>query len=356
MSSTPARSSPTRPRGRARFAALGYGIRAVKALPAPIRERVLDRVVDAVGENPPPLPDVLRLLRAADGAPDGTRWQGRLSRDRPTLAAVRTREFSLGPQGAVRARLYSPATGAAAIPAAFVWVHGGAFVVGSLDQKEAHWPAIELAAAGIAVLSVDYRKCYGGIHYPTPLDDVLDAWHWAVEHADALGVSSADLHLGGASAGGCLAVGAILRLRDAGEPLPASLYLAYPQLEGRLPPAQPYMVEALARTQEVPEQWLTDEFANWAGEASWDDPYVSPALADPVGMPATYVLTCGRDSLRRSSEPYVARLRDAGIPLWHDVFADSEHAVLNRPGTPDGDRAVRRLRAWLTGGVAAMAE
>jgi acetyl esterase len=40
--------------------------------------------------------------------------------------------------------------------------------------------------------------------------------------------------------------------------------------------------------------------------------------------------------------------------VWHDVFAESEHAPLDRPGAPDGERAVARLRTWLTGGVAAM--
>lgn len=59
---------------------------------------------------------------------------------------------------------------AARATAALVWVHGGAFIVGSLDQKEAHWPAIELASSGIPVFSVDYRPALNGVHYPTPQD------------------------------------------------------------------------------------------------------------------------------------------------------------------------------------------
>lgn len=353
MTTTPVEKALPPGRGRPLFAGVGYVIRALKALPAPARERVLDAMSSGVSSNLPPFPDVLRMVEAAGGVPDGTRWQERLLAERPHLRGVEVRDVD-DSTGRVRARLYLPRAIAPAPTAAFVWVHGGAFVIGSLDQKEAHWPAIELAATGIPVLSVDYRMCIRGVHYPTPQDDVLSAWQWALAHADQLGVSPDQLHLGGGSAGGCLVAGATLRLRDTAQQLPASLYLAYPVLEGELPPATPYMADGLAAAQLPPDGWMRSMFANWAGKASWDDPYVSPGSAELAGLPPTYVLTCGRDSLRRSSEPFVTRLSEAGVPVAHDVAAESEHAPLDRPGTPDGEHAVQRLGTWLTGGAAAM--
>ena len=326
----------------------------MKVLPAPLRERVLDALTGGVSSNLPPFPDVLRLVEAAGGIPDSKRWQDRLLKGRPDLRAVRTRAISEDRDGRVRARLYLPPGGAPAPIAALVWVHGGAFVLGSLDAKEAHWPAMELAASGIPVLSVNYRLCINGVHYPAPQDDVLSAWHWAVDHADEMGVDAENLHLGGGSAGGCLVAGAVLRLRDDGQALPASLYLAYPVLEGRLPHAEPAMTAELASVKLPPDEWITAMFATWAGPTSMSDPYVAPALADPTELPPTYVLTCGRDALRRSSEPYARRLSEAGIAAWHDLFPEAEHAPLDRPGTPDGDRAVARLRTWLTGGIGGM--
>ena len=354
MSTTPAERLLPPGRGRRRFAAIGYALRGIKALPAPLRERLLDGATGGVSSSLPPFPDVLRLVEAAGGVPDGTRWQERLTAQRPELRAVRIRDLSDDTPGRLRARLYLPPTDAPAATAAFVWVHGGAFVLGSLDQEEAHWPAIELAAAGIPVLSVDYRMCTNGVHYPHPQDDVLTAWCWAVEHAGQLGVDPSQLHLGGGSAGGCLVAGTTLRLRDEGGPLPASLFLAYPVLQGHLPPASPEMAAEMAGTDLPSDQWIRDMFTNWAGETSEDVPYVSPGLADPAGLPPTYVLTCGRDSLRRASEPFVDRLRGAGVPVWQDLFVESEHAPLDRPGTTDGEQAVRRLRTWLIGSVAAM--
>ena len=354
MTASPAEHRLPPGRGRHLFAAIGYVLRAVKALPAPLRERALDALTSGVSANLPPFPDVLKLVEAARGMPDGKRWQARLLADRPELRSVRMRDICDGSHGRVRARLYLPPEGAPPAAAALVWVHGGAFILGSLDAKEAHWPALELAASGIPVLSVDYRMCIDGVHYPAPQDDVLSAWRWALDHPGELGVDPAQLHLGGGSAGGCLVAGATLRLRDAGEPLPASLFLAYPVLEGHLPPASPEMAEALASSKLPTDAWIAEMFGTWAGPARWDDPYVAPALADLAGLPPTYVLTCGRDALRRSSEPYARRLAESGVAVWHEVLAQAEHAPLDRPGTPDGERALARLQTWLIGGVTGM--
>ena len=340
-------------RGRPLFAALGYAVRGIKALPTPLRERALDAFTSGVSTALPPFADVLRLVEAAGGIPDGTLWKGRLLSDNPAMRAVRVHEICEDGNG--RGRLYLPSKGAPEPAAALVWVHGGAFVLGSLDAREAHWLAMELAAGGIPVVSVDYRLCIRGVHYPAPLEDVLSAWWSAVALCDQIGVDAKKLHLGGGSAGGCLVASAILRMRDAGEQLPASQILAYPVLQGRLPPPTREMMPGLKATTLPSDAWIAEMFANWSGAAVDDDPYVSPAFGDPEGLPPTYVLTCGRDALRRSSEPYARRLSDAGITVWHDILPESEHAPLDRPGTSDGVRSVARIRKWLTAGIDGMA-
>lgn len=356
MSDTPTERPLPRRGGRARFVALGSALRLLKALPGPARERLLDHAVGGVSAAPPPFGDVLRIVGAAGGIPDGTRWQERLLAQRPDLRAVRVHDVVDDADGRLRIRVYRPPVDAPTARVGFVWVHGGAFVLGGLDAQEAHWPAIELAAAGIPVVSADYRMCIDGVHYPQPQDDVLTAWRWARDHADELGVDPDRLHLGGGSAGACLVAGATLRLRDAGLPLPASLYLGYPVLQPHLPPAPPPVAAELATVDLVSDEWVRAMMENWAGSASLEDPYVSPGLADPAGLPPTYVLTCGLDGLRRASEPFVERLRDARVPVRQDVLAGARHAPLNDPSNPHGQEALRRLRTWLTGGLSAMAE
>ena len=341
-------------RGRWRFPALGYALRGLKTLPSPVREPVFDLMRQRVGSALPEFGDALRFMEAAQGVPDSRLWQKRLLLDRPRLGRVSTREIVGDEPGRLRARLYLPPPDAPAPRAALVWIHGGAFLMGDLEAPEAHWVAMEFAATGTPVLSVDYHWCLSGVHYPTPLDDVLTAWSWAVQHAAELGVEASQLHLGGASAGGCLAASAVLRLRDTGGPMPASQCLLYPVLQGGLPPATPEVEAELAPLMLLTDDLIGGMFSNWAGDASWDDPYVSPGLGDPAGLPPTFVLSCGHDSLRRASEPYAERLRRAGVPVWHEVLPGSTHAPFSRLGSEDGDYALWRFRTWVAGGLPAM--
>ncbi|MDV6259817.1 alpha/beta hydrolase fold domain-containing protein [Rhodococcoides yunnanense] len=347
---------PTVSTGRRRYAAIGYAVRAMKALPTPLREHLLAASANGVGNALPPVSDLVRLLEAAGGLPDGRLWQNHLVDENPHLRGVRLRDITSDTNGRLRARLYLPPADAPPATGGFVWVHGGAFLIGSLDQKEAHWPAMELASQGIPVLSVDYRMCLNGTAYPAPLDDVMTAWGWAVTHAEDMGVGPSDLHLGGGSAGACLVAGAALRLRDRDEPMPASLFLGYPVLQAALPAATEDAVADLAGHTVISDEWARDMVQHWAGNSSTNDPYISPGLAELHGLPPTFVLSCGRDSLRRASEPFALRLAGEGVSVVHELFTDSEHAPLDRPGTADGELAISRLRTWITGGPVAMHE
>ncbi len=92
-----------------------------------------------------------------------------------------------------------------------VFLHGGGWRVGSrsgMGPMFAGWdpsPFAELAAAGFAVASVDYRLS-GEAPFPAPLDDVRAALAWLHEHADEFsGCSATRTALWGESAGGHLA-------------------------------------------------------------------------------------------------------------------------------------------------------
>lgn len=166
----------------------------------------------------------------SSGPPDSTELIARF----PHLGRVATQDVTIvGRHGDIAGRIYRPSQPG---NSAFVWVHGGAFIGGDLQFGEAHWVALAVAAAGIAVLTLDYRKSLRGVHYPVPSDDVLDGWLWAASHKEAL---APDLHLGGASAGGNLVAGLTKRLRDGAGPLPETLVLAYPIVHGELPPLPP---------------------------------------------------------------------------------------------------------------------
>lgn len=271
----------------------------------------------------------------------------------PELRRVEVHDLTIDGDGGMPARLYREpgrATGSA-----LVWAHGGAFVGGDLDMPEANWVGLTLASRGIPVLSVEYRKCLRGVHFPAPSDDLLAAWSWAVEHAGELRAEPAGLHLGGASAGGNLAAGVAKRLRDGAGPLPASLLLVYSVLHARLPPAS---VDLRAKTEAATDLFLTPDIAaemnlNFTGTAvALADPYAFPANGDVAGQPPVYVLNSDTDFLRASGEAYAAQLATASVPVRVEFEPGSRHGHLDEPFTVAGERSLDRMTAWLTAAAA----
>jgi acetyl esterase/lipase len=253
-----------------------------------------------------------------------------------------------GPNGDVDARVYRSPDPVAVL----VWVHGGAFAFGDLDMPEAHWVSLALAARGITTLSVEYRKSIGGVHHPVPGDDVLAAWRWADANRALIAFDGAALHLGGASAGGCLTAATAKRLRDADEVPPASLVLVYPVAHAVLPEPSDELRATLA--QAPPEAVMFDDAStlsvalNYVGdERAFGDPYAFPANGDHTGMPATLIVNAEYDRLRASGEAFGAALGASGVDVQVVTEPGTAHGHINEPALAEAHRTVDRMAAWI---------
>ncbi len=90
---------------------------------------------------------------------------------------------------------------------AVVYVHGGAWLMGDRGEFAERFRA--LAAAGVAVASIEYRTINLG-SYPAQREDILAAVGWLVEHGPELGYTADAVVLMGASAGAHLAALSVL--------------------------------------------------------------------------------------------------------------------------------------------------
>ncbi len=251
-----------------------------------------------------------------------------------------------GPHGAVPVRTYTPRQPCGD---ALLWLHGGAFFKGDLDIPEADAVSRELAAAGIAVASVDYRLAVNGVHFPVPGDDVDAAWRWATAGA-TLGIAASRWHLGGASAGANLAAAAALRARDTGLPAAASLVLVYPVMHDVLPPPSPSLQARLA---ELPEDQrfplhLCDELnLNYVGDAALlKHPYAFPAHGVLTGLPPTLIVNAEVDDLRPSGEEFAALLARAGVDTAVVREPGTQHGYLNG-ALPATTQTISRIVDWI---------
>jgi triacylglycerol lipase len=163
-----------------------------------------------------------------------------------------------------------------------VWLHGGGYIMGTLDENDDRLERMVIEL-GCAVVSVDWRLAPEH-PYPEGLDDAETVWRRVHDEAGAFGVDPARLVVGGASAGAGLAAALCLRLREAGQPQPALQLLIYPMLDDR-------EVTASIRASEDPGHWglwhLTANRMCWqaylAALAGGDvPPTAAPARAGPV--------------------------------------------------------------------------
>jgi acetyl esterase len=229
-----------------------------------------------------------------------------------------------GPAGAIPIRMYTP-RGTPPFPG-LVYLHGGGWVIGSLDTHDV--PCRTLAErANAVVVAVDYRLAPEH-RFPAAAEDAYAATSWVAAHAAELGIDPARLALGGDSAGGNLSAVVSLMARDRGGPRLAHQLLVYPATDARC--------DTVSYRENGADYFLTTEAMRWfwghylASPADGEQPYASPLRApDLRGLPPALVLTAEFDPLRDEAEAYAARLREAGVPVRLVRFPGMIHGFIN---------------------------
>ena len=95
-----------------------------------------------------------------------------------------------------------------------LYLHGGGYAMGSVNASRKGLTQF-VEASGLTGFNVDYRLAPED-PFPAAVDDAVAAYRWLVRH-----VPPERIVLLGESAGGGLAIAALVALRDAGDPLPA---------------------------------------------------------------------------------------------------------------------------------------
>ncbi|KAI1807427.1 Alpha/Beta hydrolase protein [Daldinia bambusicola] len=235
---------------------------------------------------------------------------------------------------------------------ALIYLHGGGYTVGSVDEFENGLRLLAEAAHMITV-GVEYRLA-PEFAFPTQLDEYEDVLAWARGPAGArLGIDPDRVLGGGDSAGRNMTAALCLRLHDAGKKPPKAQILLYP--EARLPFDTPaaeentsgYYLECNGifsfADHYLPRAPDTDtEGAN--GPPAPSHRYVSPGM-QPVeklgGLPPAAVFTCGFDPLRDVGVEYAAKLRKAGNKVVWCHYPELTHGFLQMaPWSGEAGQAV----------------
>jgi len=243
----------------------------------------------------------------------------------------------------VSVRVYRPkavAAGSGAPVPGILLIHGGGFIVGSVEAEHAG-AVLTAVDAGAVLVSVDYRLAPEH-PYPAGLHDCYAALSFLHAEAGALGVDPERIALLGASAGGGLAAGTALLARDRGGPPVCFQMLHIPELDDRLetPSMQKFVDSPLWNRPLAVKSW---QF--YLGDLSGRDDvpiYAAPARAtDLTGLPPAYVSTAESDPLRDEGIAYALAMLRAGVSVELHQFPGTFHGSALVTGAAVSRRAAQ---------------
>ena len=205
-----------------------------------------------------------------------------------------------GPGGDLHVRVFVPE----APDGVLAYLHGGGWIMGTLDSYDSALRALA-NAAGAIVVAPDYRLAPEH-RFPAAVDDCLAAIRWAAAEFEGAWFTVA-----GDSAGGNLAAVAARRLRDE---IPLRLQvLIYPVIDAAVntPSYREFSDGHGLSAASMRRFWNL-----YLDGADGNHPDASPVRAgDLAGVAPAFVLTAEVDVLRDEGEAYAAALRAAGVPV-----------------------------------------
>lgn len=250
-------------------------------------------------------------------------------------------------------RRYEPRVGCRR---AIVWLHGGGWVVGTLDSYDAVARGLAVATDS-QVFVVDYRLAPEA-PYPAALADCSAVVEAIVRNAVNLGLDPARVVVAGDSAGGHLSVGTTRWLAAAASPArPAALALIYPVTDARMRHhsyarfAEGYFLSAAQMA------WFWQQFAPQGTGAqgvplTLEHPDLSPLLAHDLHcLPSTLVVTAECDILHDEGQAFASVLGRAGVPHEYVEVPGLIHGFLRfrsalRQAQDLPDRISAQLDRW----------
>lgn len=223
-----------------------------------------------------------------------------------------------------------------------IFLHGGAFAMMSPETHSRLGG--HLAKACRAEVYLPEYSLAPEDPYPCALEECVE---FTCRFTEANNSLQAAIVLAGDSAGGGLALGTAMKMRDEARRLPACLMLLCPWLDLTL--TSPSIEANRERALFLSRRDLA-AFASLyrRDEEQLTDPYVSPLFGSLSGLPPIYLQGAEYDLLRDDSLRLQAMARASGTPLRFDLFPLMPHSFQFFAGTiPEAAAAISQLGCYL---------
>jgi acetyl esterase len=268
----------------------------------------------------------------------------------PSCAMAAVEDLSAsGLGGTIPLRVYRPLGLDSEPQAGLIYLHGGGWVIGSIDTHDKVCRRLA-QTCGCIVVSVDYRLAPEH-PFPAGPEDAIAASRWILDNARALGLDETRIGIAGDSAGGNLSAVTSLANRGRQGPALCCQILIYPSTDNstgseqrpsriaqsQTPPLSASTMQAMVGTY-LPDPNVTSDWR------------ASPLLAeDHRGLPPVLLISGGFDPLRDENLAYVQCLVEAGVEVMHRHYPGQVHGFIEMGGVLDAVEDVMQTIAFWFG-------
>ena len=260
----------------------------------------------------------------------------RVFRDPPHALYQRVRL----PEGAMPLRATWASAGPASSRSAILYLHGGAYVMGSARTHRAMLAALS-ARCAIAACLPDYRLAPEH-PFPAALEDTLTAYRGLL----ALGYLPERIALGGDSAGGGLMFATLAQILASGLPAPGAAFAFSPWVD--LTGTSPSLVRNRHADPLLPASRMEETRGYYLAGADPANPRASPVRADFTEGPPVLILAGSTEILLDEALAMSHRLQAAGVSVEVEVWPEAPHVwPIFQGWIPEADAALDRVATFL---------
>lgn len=219
-----------------------------------------------------------------------------------------------------------------------LYFHGGGYVSCSAKSHRSITATLarDLAAR---VFSVNYRLAPEH-PFPAAVDDAVAAHQWLVDD----GVPPTRIAFAGDSAGGGLAIAVLLRLRETGKPMPASVVCLSPWVD--LTAEYAYSNSGSTSFQSSDIAGLAELYLHGASPTN---PEASPVFGDLTGLPPLLILATRTELLADDAVRLHGRATSCGVNSTLLLYPDLPHVwQIYASLLPEARLALRQMGSFIT--------
>ncbi len=255
--------------------------------------------------------------------------------------------------GEIKLTVVRPANSKGKILPAFMFFHGGGWVLGDFPTHERLVRDL-VAGSGAVAVFVNYTPS-PEVGYGVAIEQAYAATKWVSEHGNQINIDGTRLAVAGNSVGGNMASVVALMAKDKGAPALRSQVLLWPVTDAKFDtPSYKQFANGHFLTKDM-MVWFWDNYTTDAQARK--QIYASPLQASTAqlkGLPPTLIQTAEFDVLRDEAEAYGRKLDEAGVQVTTVRYNGMIHdfgllnVISHLPATRNAmDQASQALRSNL---------